>query len=1106
MASTTEDGQKEDSHMNERFGESDLREALESIACKGDFAALQAIPRGRCDPDIFVQDVGRVDLPLSEAQAKQLIAKSHQAPFGKGSDTIVDTSVRNTWELDPSRFEIRGASWQSQLDAMLCRVRDQLGITAPITAELYKMLVYEKGAMFKAHTDTEKTPGMFGTLVVSLPSPHEGGDVVVKHCGMEKILQTSEEEMACLFWYSDVSHEVLPVTSGYRWVLTYNLAIDPAAELPTADSIPENARLRKTLQLWMQEVENASLIPWPRYWVLDHKYTEANISYQGLKTVDRERVRYLRKMCSELNFDLFLATLEKEEIGPCEEHGYIDDNGFHELEFVVDTSYRSKHVTDLSGNLLATNLALHASNILQKDSFDDIPDKEDYEGFMGNSGPEATHWYRLSALVIVPWYGTVSLLAPDPFTYERAFHFSGTTHVQELCNFFVAQLRNCPKEVRAVVQLRALLRVNYTNPFFHSKTKLTGDCLIKVLQVCIRGTEPRLLDLMLSGNKNRPPIEFFTWIKEDYDNSVISIEDFEKLFTYAIDLEPTICRDFEAISAVNGDAETTSEIQDIIHHTIDDCTKSYREWDLEEAEGPALFNLSIYHRDFNHLKEVVVPIVEEHSFRTAFAFGFLQTLYQSIKCGQIPRDEAQPLYERVARKVVQNIDLTSLTTIDTSCQKTTTYPSQYAFQYPPPRPELEQPQNTNSITYKSMLKFISTLVALNLKEDLKLFAEKVSRQANRIKGQEFHQLWIPFLQGLFLTFKLRKMTPSAPHWTQIYQSLLEAYVLNYVREEPPKPSLPPACTFSCKDCFAVNVFLADPDESVGYFNMSEERRRHVQARILGARADCETTTEVTYRSPHTLVVRKTTKRHGAGGRDAWLERRLQAGRQLGAFDQAMLRTVLAGQKKLDDIVSMKMLGREEPRTSLPSTSSHRYGGPPAGAEGLPATRVAVASSSLTSHLPNPAAAAAAAGPARTWPSAPNHPSVPYRTPVRASQPIPTPARSWTSVPNYPSIPDRTPVRAAPASYHTPQERPAKRPMLEVSRRISESANRVRASKDLEKRSASTSMSSPSSRRNGVHSTPSRPTVSHTTTTIANPTPGAKRKHIEIEVIDLTGDD
>ena len=82
-----------------------------------------------------------------------LIAQSHQAPYGKGSETIVDTAVRNTWELNPEQFQIRSPHWGPFLGNLLKQVAQGLGINAPISAELYKMLIYEKGAMFKAHTE-----------------------------------------------------------------------------------------------------------------------------------------------------------------------------------------------------------------------------------------------------------------------------------------------------------------------------------------------------------------------------------------------------------------------------------------------------------------------------------------------------------------------------------------------------------------------------------------------------------------------------------------------------------------------------------------------------------------------------------------------------------------------------------------------------------------------------------------------------------------------------------------------------------------------------------------------------------------------------------------
>lgn len=73
----------------------ELFEALQNIKAPGSFAGFQ--PFSTAPPDcIWVNDVGHIPMPLTEDKAQEIIAKCIQAPFGKGSETIVDTSVRNT--------------------------------------------------------------------------------------------------------------------------------------------------------------------------------------------------------------------------------------------------------------------------------------------------------------------------------------------------------------------------------------------------------------------------------------------------------------------------------------------------------------------------------------------------------------------------------------------------------------------------------------------------------------------------------------------------------------------------------------------------------------------------------------------------------------------------------------------------------------------------------------------------------------------------------------------------------------------------------------------------------------------------------------------------
>lgn len=149
------DYESDESDMDEESVRQRLLEDLDRIQASGSFSFSgeldQPPPCG-----ISVPGIGKIRLPLDEAQAQELIGLARQAPYGKGEETIVDTSVRNTWELDASQFVCENSKWGTWVQFICERVvKPELGITPtrPVRAELYKMLIYEKGAMFKAHTE-----------------------------------------------------------------------------------------------------------------------------------------------------------------------------------------------------------------------------------------------------------------------------------------------------------------------------------------------------------------------------------------------------------------------------------------------------------------------------------------------------------------------------------------------------------------------------------------------------------------------------------------------------------------------------------------------------------------------------------------------------------------------------------------------------------------------------------------------------------------------------------------------------------------------------------------------------------------------------------------
>ena len=106
---------------------------------------------------------------------------------------------------------------------------------------------------------------MFGSLVVVLPTRHEGGQFVLRQEEKEwtldftdKFATATEPSVCFVAFFGDTEHEVLPVTSGYRVTLTYNLYHKPIH--PSTSSIPTPFHL-KVKQALVDLVNDKSTLP-----------------------------------------------------------------------------------------------------------------------------------------------------------------------------------------------------------------------------------------------------------------------------------------------------------------------------------------------------------------------------------------------------------------------------------------------------------------------------------------------------------------------------------------------------------------------------------------------------------------------------------------------------------------------------------------------------------------------------------------------------------------------------------------------------------------------------------------------------------------------------
>ena len=81
----------------------DLASIFESnLEFTGSFSFSRAYPSAP-NPALHVDGLGMVGLPLSERDATAIKSASEQAPFGMADKTVVDKSVRDTWEIDGNK-------------------------------------------------------------------------------------------------------------------------------------------------------------------------------------------------------------------------------------------------------------------------------------------------------------------------------------------------------------------------------------------------------------------------------------------------------------------------------------------------------------------------------------------------------------------------------------------------------------------------------------------------------------------------------------------------------------------------------------------------------------------------------------------------------------------------------------------------------------------------------------------------------------------------------------------------------------------------------------------------------------------------------------------
>ncbi|OWZ04633.1 hypothetical protein PHMEG_00023431, partial [Phytophthora megakarya] len=360
-------------------------------------------------PGLFVDGVGQIPVPLPDGFAEKLIAKSEKSPFGHNFDTKTDEKVRKSWQLQPNQVKLQNPSWQRGMDQLTQIVAERLGYkSVPMECVLYKVLLYGEGGHFAKHQDTEKEDGMVATLVIQLPSTHEGGDLIVYEGGEVKYRHDFGKADGTAAYlphfavhYADAEHSLEKVAKGFRLALVYSLCLPP-----------QMCHLKHEYDTGLvKDLAGAicAMQPEEGYFtlLLSHEYTEKSIGDLGcnaLKSIDRARFLALEEANKTVPDDKKLQFY----IAQMKHHiAYYGDDGQEMGSW--EESGRTDKITwfSTSGKRFGGKKSTMKMNFMNPgyETFHALWRKygsSEEEGFTGNEGPSKNTTYSRYAIMVWP--------------------------------------------------------------------------------------------------------------------------------------------------------------------------------------------------------------------------------------------------------------------------------------------------------------------------------------------------------------------------------------------------------------------------------------------------------------------------------------------------------------------------------------------------------------------------------------------------------------------------------------------------------------------------------------------------------------------------------
>ncbi|KID97864.1 2OG-Fe(II) oxygenase superfamily protein, partial [Metarhizium majus ARSEF 297] len=879
-----------------------LFEDLANVPLPRSFQSINQ-PPGQIPGGLFVDGVGDIAMPLNETQARQMIEKARPLPPSESSYRNTDVPIPGNWVLDANKFALHHPNWPSFLQALCDQVSRNLGINTRVTAKPFQMHIYEAGNVpsITEHSPLkDERPGMFGLMLLCLPSGHEGGEITMTCPDMDKMrLRTSEcHSFAC--FYPQSLCEVAEVHSGFLWLLVFDIGLDPPVPLPLKAAIqqPMLYKLRGSLERWLLKMKQDSEYTCA-YHLLHYTYTKANFSFQGLKMQDMDKVQALKALSREFPIEILLAELEREErevyLSKDEYESDDDDGDVEEEEFGVedgDGHYypdysemeeyefqtRVEALVDLDGNLVLKGTTPNGVDL--EGHFDRRAEKlKKIERDV--SGEDVVHWRQGKAIAIVP-HGSLIGFIKDELKFgavrdnldSMIRYFGGLcVHQQASESLGWRVLKLCDYAWQRKTELI---------PFPNRNPILTGDAMFLALQIAVGLEEFGFLTRVAEEHDGDLPPDIFIWLRQwlrlGEKGAKIRISVAVSNYKFFIDAFKAI-GNLAPLSKNNFPDSWSAEfaLMEWARKMLCECIDASASMALVNEDGMAILHSALYFRDpLKFISQTVAPRLEKRNDAIAFFLNFRHGMLHSD-----PFAKEISMHLHQTRSLIRVMDFnrarkTSVTRAYTDLQA-------------------KELRVREVIIPELLTEFFSDVVHISTETD-NLMARLISKMtagAANIESTEFHILWLPFLHSIIPILLSHGIPLHSVHCQTLFSVILSAFVKVYVGKRPLKngPLALGHVPCGCSKCGRLNTFLRSPTQRVGSFSKNSSVSCHLRAQLKYLRdvGDLDFEEEDGFHSGTKFTVTKTDH---ARILCEWNSRRDQARGKMSEFDQRQLQLLL----------------------------------------------------------------------------------------------------------------------------------------------------------------------------------------------------------------------